>query len=256
MLLPISCDFRRGYSDKLGVGGSFQYNSDGSIVTTTSAPGTSNGAMKQWQFASRPGDVFEIEVWAKSVLGEGVISVDLLKNDNAVIRAGFLQKKVEVNEWRLYKSIVYIPDTMTSFQTVSLIFGVTNSYANSASIQYRSPNVKLIKSNYGTSQTIAMGLIRVVNGVADLHSRFKSFGVESLVYEPTNKWVVVKLNTKVNNDLLPIVTVCGTNDSPLLPQAGNYVNSPDPSFKIAFSDGKEKVNLEDKTCYAQFKVDY
>lgn len=253
MKLRVSDDFRKGFLERKNNSGTITYSTDGKIATTKSISGTNNGAMLDWHFLANPGDVIEISVWARAVSGEPRIALDLNEYNGNLV-SNIYYEKVKGSEWKLYKSVIVIPETVASYSDAVIVLGIFNSMSVASEGQFRDLEVTLLSSSIGSAQTAAMGLVRVVNGVADIHPSFKNYGIESVVYSDTTKDVTVTLSKRLSNISRPMILASGTPDQPFPVLAGQYTDAVNPTFKLSFTNGTSKVSLVSGGYYANVEV--
>ncbi|MDF2790547.1 MAG: hypothetical protein K0S80_3648 [Neobacillus sp.] len=255
MKLRVSDDFRKGFIERKTNSGNITYSADGKIATVTSISGANNGAMLDWHFLANPGDVIEISVWGRAVAGEPRIALDIDEYNGNLVQ-NIYYEKVKGSEWKLYKSVIVIPETVADYSDALVVLGIFNAMSVATNGQFRDLKVTLLSSNRGAAQTVATGLIRVTNGVVDLHPDFRQYGIESVSYSDITKDITVTLSKRLSTVQKPIIAAVGTPDNPYPVLAGQYTDAVNPYFKVSFTNGTAKVSLASGGFFAYVTVNY
>jgi hypothetical protein len=251
MNTKIPQDFRtgNGYVDSLSGTASQSYNSDGTIVNLKSPLGISNGSMKKFFITIEPGDEVEFEVWARNIKGDPRISIDLFAKDGNQLVA-YQYEKIIGDSFKSYKLHVKVPYNHDYCQ-VGITIGTWNSISDDSEGEFMYPKLS-VKSNLTSMSVLASGLIMVQNGVASMHSNFRTFGITSVSYSDATKKITLTLKQKtlltIGNGQYPVIQATATGDNYYPALAGNYDNN-NNTFIIMLTNGTAPVSLNTGNFY-------
>lgn len=248
--LIVNQDFVSGWLD--------QITGDGAMTVTNNVlrcTGTSgNSAYKQYWFPIKPGQIIEVEVFAKNQgATSAAISLDITNVDQAN-RITIDYVNIVGNEWKKYKLKVVVPFNNNSSHA-RLVLGKWASQTGNYDASFQSVTIKVQNQFGGVPMVLARGLVRVLSGVPTVAPNYPSFGISSIAIDANKTALNVSLNKPLLSSMKPLVFVSGTADSKFVPVAGN-VDSTLNLFKISWTDGTTFLDLTTATTlYAFIKVE-
>lgn len=257
-MLPIYVDQKFSYGWATRKTGAATVDVTNGVLRTFSNV-TGESAMKDYYFPIQPGQVIEVEVWAKDN-GSSVkprIALDAFKALGDFTLLDYVE--VEQNkQWGLYKLTVAVPFTETK-PYARLSLGKWGSMT-AVDCSYKQPVIR-VSNAIGVTRTIAMGLIRMESGVPSLHDSFRTSGIKSMNYDATGKYLDVIVDYVLPDDAsllgFPVPFVCTTGDNVVIAQAGNVVSeSGGTRVRIRWTDGTQNIDVATKgTVYTNFKLE-
>lgn len=251
MTLSVSQNFTKGWTSVATGTGVVSNTPDGKILSTISN-GTNNGAMKEWYFQVSPGDTIEVSVWARAVTGVPRISVDCRDSNNVNMKT-VVYEEIKGSEFKRYKLKAVVPEYLQNISCAALVLGGWNSNPDATEGYFMEPSISVESKNYGFLQPIAYGMLRMSNGVPDVHPGFKNKGITSVTFETGTNELVITIESSIINGARPIMLATGTPDHNESVVAGKFsVNT----FRVAFTSGAAKINISTGTWYANVMVMY
>jgi hypothetical protein len=244
-MIPIVIDqkFSNGWLKRLSGSGNITVTNGVLKCTGTD----SDQAMMDYWIPVLPGQKVEAEIMARNLIGDVRIALDLVDYIGNVGLTEYI--KVKGTEWRRYKLSLVVP--LSATQTyVRLVLGKWGTVSSNHDGEYKNPIVR-ISYGYGSSIVLARGLIRLIDGVVDIHPNFTSFGISSVSFNGTDT-VTVTLDKPLHNNMRPIVLVTGTTDKTLIPLAGSVSGGSPSTFQIKWTNGTTIQNVSSGGGYYVF----
>lgn len=251
MTLSISQHFGRGWTTVVSGTGSVSNSTDGKTLTTISN-GQNNGAMKEWYFQASPGDIIEVSIWGRAVDGTPRVGIDIRNSSNSSIKViGY--EDISGGEFKLYRISAVVPEYIQNISCAALVIGGWSSNTVPSNGQFMEPSIEIKSKEYGFLQPIAFGMVRMVNGSADVHPGFKNKGISSVGYDSATNELIVTIESSIITNSRPIMLATGTPDHNESVLAGKFSGN---SFRVAFTSGAGKVPLTAGSWYANVVVFY
>ena len=242
-MMPVIIDknFTKGWLTRLSGTGNITVTNGVLKCTGTG----SDEAMRDYWIPVLPGQKVEVEVMARNLSGDVRVALELIYYAGGIGQKEYV--KVKGSDWRRYKLSLIVPLSATQ-QYVRLVLGKWGSVNTTHDGEYRDPIVH-ISHGYGSGIVLARGLIRLLNGVVEIHPGFTAFGISNVTFNGTDT-VTVTLERAFKPSMCPIVHVSGTTNNSLIPVAGD-VNGGDPStLKIKWTNGTGFQNVSTGVYYA------
>jgi hypothetical protein len=243
-MMPVIIDknFDKGWTTRLSGTGNITVNNG---VLKCTGTGSDQAMMDYW-IPVLPGQKVEAEVMARNLNGDVRIALDLIDYRGDGYQAQTEYVKVTSPEWRRYKLSLVVPLSATQ-QYVRLVLGKWSSVASNHDGEYINPIIR-ISHGYGVGIVLARGLIRLINGVVDIHPNFTSFGISNVTFNGTDA-VTVTLERPVFHSIRPIIMVSGTPDNKLIPLGGNFTGGNPSTFLIKWTNGTAIQNVSTGSYY-------
>lgn len=213
------------------------------------ASGTSNGdrAIKSFYYFNKGYSKVKVSVMTRVVTGEASIAVDGIASttnyDNPV--------NIGINEsnsksWTKLQLEVIVPQ---GYHIIRITIGRFAGQNEPSEAYFKDPKIEIENDLTGSPTILAQGLIRMQNGVASIRPATRAFGFENIMYDATEKRVVVFTQSKIPNSTqgaYPTIHVTGTDDNFIIPLAGGFIGD---RFTIKFTDGTQFVDISNMTLY-------
>ena len=235
--------FTNGFFDSIDGDGELKV--EGNVLKV--AGGGNDRAVKSFYIPVKNMTIIEVEVLARSIKGEARMHVDFATRTNYVLAD---YTSTTSKEWEKLKLKVIVPPN-NKYDNAYVGLGKWRTQNEEVIAEYKELRVK-IGNSYGSSLTIAQGLIRLNNGEVDIRKGFKSHGLKSFTFlgdglrvELDSVFVELEGGTK------PILQVTGTPDFPGIPVAGTFLNN---AFIIKWTDGTSFIDMTGKTAFVFITV--
>lgn len=209
-----------------------------------------DSAIRDYYVPVTPGQVVEVEIFARALNGDVRIALDVVAFDGSAV--DFTEYvKVTNAEWRKYKLRTTVPYNSTK-GFVRLVCGKWASVTTTFDGEYQSPVIS-VSDGLGNGIVLASGLIRIVSGTADALPSFRAYGIQSVSFNGTDT-LTVTLDKSVNPNMRPNIQVTGTPDVSFIPLAGNFTGGASPTFLIKWTNGTAIQNVASLTLYVSILI--
>jgi len=222
---------------------------------------TSNSAAyKSFWFPILPGMIIKVKFKARisgsTPLNTAKCSIDLLNADQSNKKT-ITGVNVNSKQWQQYEYKIIVPlNADQPFARITV--GIYTSTIASFNVDYQDMSIE-VENDFGSSIILAKGLLRIQNGLPDVHPSYPSFGIKSVSLKSgDNTSLLVTLSTPMLNTFRPLIFVSPSPETYYTPSAGTpdiSMNTITVKWKGQSSGTNNYLDLSTANVYAFLKVE-